>query len=173
MVRKKGVLRAQETLRGPRGPFCGARVVRQHTAEHPGAKKATPRIFLSFSRAENLTGGPPSPEGSQNRRNQAPARGQLAFWCPRCLRGVVNGYIKSQKHLKATITSQNEQKRAKTSQNRPKSLVSRARTPKNQNLALKVTYLGQKSIPGAHIRRSERFASSGAVCVAGYAPSTR
>ena len=117
MVRKKRVLCAHENDRDPRGPFWGARGVGTHTPEHPGAKKSPAGVSVIFMRAENLTSGPPSPEGSQNRRNKAPARGQLAFWCPRCLRGVVNGYIKSQKHLKATITSQNEQKRAKIVQN--------------------------------------------------------
>mgnify|MGYP001219705908 CR=1 FL=1 len=73
----------------------------------------------------------------------------------------------------ALESNNNVPKRAKTSQNRPKSFVSRARTPKKQNLARKVTFLGRKSTWGAHIKRSERFASSGAVCGARCVPYTR
>ena len=45
------------------------------------------------------------------------SRPEIIFGCPRCLRGVINGYIKSQKHLQATLTPQNEQKRAKIVRN--------------------------------------------------------
>jgi hypothetical protein len=68
-------------------------------------------------RAHNLTGAARGPAGTRNRRKSAPTRGGWAFWGFRCAWGVPGGYIKSQKHLKATLTARNKHKRAKIVRN--------------------------------------------------------
>ena len=153
-----------------RGPIFLGTVAREACVRAPGPRKMVPRDFYGVFMRTKKTRGLPRPRGEPKSNEYGPCAWEIAFWCPQCTQDVISGYTKSQEHLGASLTPQNEPKQAKIVQ---KTFVSRARTPKKQNLVRKGTYLGRKSTLGAHIMKSERFASSGAVSVTGSAPSTQ
>ena len=86
----------------------------RNAPDPPGPKKVPKKPGKIFLRAQNLPKHPPeaspSPAGSRNQRKRAHRRNTFVCWCPRCAWGVASGYIKSQNHLEATVTSTNEQK---------------------------------------------------------------
>ena len=127
IVPKRAVLCAREIIRGPVEPFCWAPRVGRTGARPPRAKKSPEKARQEFlARTKPPQASPeasPSPAGSRNQRKRAHRRNKFVCWCPRCAWGVASGYIKSQNHLEATVTSPNEQKRAKYVRNCPKFLV--------------------------------------------------
>ena len=65
----------------------------------------------------------PAPRETEIEEKEPTGTRNWIYGIPDVLEGVASGYIKSQKHLEATVTSPNEQKQAKFIRNHPTFLV--------------------------------------------------
>ena len=108
---KNGFCAREKSLGVPTDHFCvpwGWGYLRPTPRRQNEIPKITFTISCAQKNSEGSFRASPRPCKESKSRKRARARVEFAFWCPRCARGLENGYIKSQKHLKATLTAQNE-----------------------------------------------------------------